>query len=155
MPVLIRRSSGTSRSMREGLLEAVREAPTDSILVIHSESEDYSAWGGLTSWYAKMKAIRGVVVDGAVRDIREIRRLGLPVFSRKRTPASGSGRLVVASIGKPIRIDSLTIRKGDLVVADSDGIAIVPKTKVEAVTNWILERKDAQKRLKRDLQRTS
>jgi 3-hexulose-6-phosphate synthase / 6-phospho-3-hexuloisomerase len=150
-PVFVRRTRDPSRSMQKGLLEAIRKAPRGSVLVIRSESEDYSCWGGVTSWYAKMNGIAGVVTDGAVRDLQEIRKVRLPVFSRKRSPASGYGRLEVASIGRPVKIDFLTIRPGDLVAADSDGVAVVPKSRIKAVRQKVREVLGAQVRLRKEL----
>ncbi len=155
MPVFLRRSGPSPKGMREGLIEAIQETPAGSILVLSAESKGFSIWGGLMSWYAKRKGVCGVVVDGAVRDTDEIINDGLPVFSRKVTPVSGYGRLEVASVGRPVQIGSLTVRKEDLVVADSDGIVIIPKAKMSAVLNKILELEKAERQLRTHLQGSS
>ncbi len=144
-PVLVRRSKGLSKTMREGLLDAITAAPVGSILVVQSESSRYSVWGGFLSLQARKKGIVGVVVDGAARDFDETRELGFPVYSRARTPASGYGRLAVSAVGKPIRIDSVLVHQGDLVLADSDGVAIVPKSELRRVIQRAQETREAER----------
>jgi regulator of RNase E activity RraA len=133
MPVLVRSKRHSPVGLREGLTKAVDSSPKKSVLVISSDTKSCSSWGGLTSRYAKLSGIAGVVVFGAVRDTPEITKLQLPVFSSNVTPISGYNRVEVTSVGKPVNCGSVKVRKGDLVVADRDGVAIVPVTHIQEV----------------------
>lgn len=138
LPVLVRKRDNPA-SMKAGLLEAVGQGSDGSVLVISSDSEEFSVWGGQTSLSAAKSHLRGVVVDGCARDLVEIRKSGLPVFAKRRTPVSGQGRLEVVSIGEPVEIDGVVVRKGDWVVADSDGVAVVPRADADAVRLRVAE----------------
>jgi 4-hydroxy-4-methyl-2-oxoglutarate aldolase len=137
MTVLIQRNEQASKGVREGLVDSMMMSPLGSILVIRSESYEYSVWGGFLSRFAASKGVKGVVVDGASRDSEEIRELGFPVYTRALSPASGYGRLAVSSAGRPIRIGSVSIVLGDLVVADHDGVVIIPKANVSRVVRQV------------------
>ena len=76
--------------------------------------------------------IAGVVVDGAVRDSLEIEEMGFPVFSVGTNP-NGPTKNVPGRIGHPIRIGGVTVRSGDLVVADADGVFVGERERVEAL----------------------
>lgn len=141
MPVLVTEKV-LPNDMRAGLKEAIDAAPSGSVLVISSSSDKYSAWGGRVSQSAKSR-IRGVVLSGCVRDLEEIRALGFPVFAKAKSPVSGYGRLEVVSIGEPVKIGGVTVRKGDLVVADADGVAFVPRKDAEEVKRRVAELVDA------------
>lgn len=135
MPVQMRSKANAAIGLRQGLMRAVDAAPKGSILVISSDTRLCSTWGGVTASYAKISGIRGVVVYGAIRDSCEIIKLRLPVFASSITPISGYNRLEVASFGKPVKCGSVTVRKGDLVVADRDGVAIVQARMSQEVLN--------------------
>jgi len=133
MPVLVQSKPNSPVGLREGLMNAVDASPKKSVLIISSDTTSCSTWGGLTSRYAKLSGIAGVVVFGAVRDTPEITKLHLPVFASNVTPVSGYNRVEVTSVGEPINCGSVKVGKGDLVVADRDGVAIVPATHIQEV----------------------
>lgn len=136
MPVKVQSKPNAPIGLREGMMNAVDASPKNSILVICSDTTRCSNWGGLTSRYAKLSGIAGVVVFGAVRDTADVEKLRLPVFTSNVTAVSGQKRVEVASIGEPIDCGSVKIAKGDLVVADRDSIVFVPA----ALSREVLER---------------
>jgi regulator of RNase E activity RraA len=79
----------------------------------------------------KQKGIAGAIVDGAIRDIDEIRDLGFPVFSRAVIPRSThspySGRLEPIEVNVPITCGGVLVRPGDLVLADEIGVVVIPQ----------------------------
>jgi regulator of RNase E activity RraA len=83
--------------------------------------------GELSCETAKFRGARGAVIDGGVRDSDYILKLGFPVFCRYRTPADVAGRWKLTSYGSPIQIGEVTIRRGDFIVGDRDGVVVVPK----------------------------
>lgn len=94
---------------------------------------DFSTWGFLASKCAMLRGIKGVVINGACRDVEEVRKLKFPVFSRSVVPVSGRGRLSVVSVNAPIKCMQVDIRPADLVVADDSGVLIVKREKIEEV----------------------
>ena len=126
MPVKVQSKPNAPIGLRQGMMNAVDASPENSILVICSDTTRCSSWGGLTSRYAKLSGIAGVVVFGAVRDTADVEKLRLPVFTSNVTAVSGQKRVEVTSVGEPIDCGSVKIAKGDLVVADRDSIVFVP-----------------------------
>lgn len=120
--------------------EALDQAKSGDVMIFdvgrHTEA---STWGGLASLSAKIKGIEGVVVNGAIRDVDEIRELRFPVFARAVTPVTGKGRIAAISINTLIEIDGVKIHPEDLVVGDDNGTIIIPRERVEEVSRIALE----------------
>lgn len=91
-----------------------------------------AVWGGLMTDAARRKGIAGLIVDGCVRDRAEIVSLGYPCFSRGVVPA-GPHKNFGGEIDCAISCGGVAVCPGDLVVADGDGVTIVPLGKIEAV----------------------
>ena len=105
---------------------AISKAAPGSVLVVDYKGHmDVAVTGDIMAMAAQQRGLGGMVIDGAVRDADEITRLGLPVFARGlsiRGPAkNGPG-----SVGKPITLGSVTVRSGDMVVGDRDGVVVLP-----------------------------
>jgi regulator of RNase E activity RraA len=97
-------------------------------------------WGGVMATMATMAGIRGAVVDGAVRDIDELRALDFPLWYRganpRRCPPESAGGSVPLKSGLPVLVGGTTIRPGDIIVADENGLGVVPPELAdEVVTN--------------------
>ena len=107
--------------------------PGDIIVVANGGRTDVSSWGGIVSVGAAMRSIRGVITDGACRDMGQVRELGFPVFARAQVPASARGRLRQKSAGEPILVGDVTVRPGDVVMADEDGVVVVPRERATEV----------------------
>ena len=105
----------------------------DVIVVANGGRTDVSSWGGIVSVGAAMRSIRGAVTDGACRDVRQARELGFPVFARAQVPVTARGRLRQKSAGEPILVGDVTVRPGDVVMADEDGVVVVPQERAEDV----------------------
>jgi 4-hydroxy-4-methyl-2-oxoglutarate aldolase len=82
--------------------------------------------GSLSARWARRLGIAGCVVDGAVRDVESIRAVGVPVWSRGVTPVSGKHRLRALELNGTVTLAGLTVEPGDLVLADSTGVCVVP-----------------------------
>lgn len=87
-------------------------------------------WGELMSRAARKKGLRGTIIDGAVRDFWEVKALGYPLFARGLTPRRAS-KEKYGSIGTPIRCGNLTVRSGDIILADMNGILAIPADQLE------------------------
>lgn len=115
---------------------AAVDAGADDRVIVVAVSGDMrvsGAWGGLLSLAAHTRGIRGTVVAGLCRDSDEIRELGYPVYAYGTTPTTARGRLKEVAIEVDVTIGGVTVHPGDWVVADSDGIIVVPAAEVAAV----------------------
>ncbi|MGA2626872.1 MAG: RraA family protein [Candidatus Bathyarchaeia archaeon] len=139
IPVLVRSKPNAPKGLREALMDEIDLADKGSVMVVASDTEACSAWGGLVSKYAKLSGIAGAVVYGAARDLEEIIKLRLPVFSSAVTSVSGYNRVEVLSPSAPMYCGSISVQKGDLVVADRDGVAIVPSAIADEVVDQALK----------------
>ena len=106
---------------------------TGEVLVIDAENFDNRAvWGGILNSRAMLKKINGVVVDGAVRDIAELRDMPLPVFASATSPA-GPHKGWGGSIDNVISCGDVSVTPGDIILADDDGVTVVPLACAETV----------------------
>jgi regulator of RNase E activity RraA len=83
--------------------------------------------GGLMATGAVSRNMGGMVIDGGVRDVEEITRLGLPVFARSYTPATAVGRYISVSYDEPVECAGVIVKPGDIIVGGTDGVVRVPK----------------------------
>jgi len=89
--------------------------------------------GELSSETLQLRGIRGYIVDGGCRDSEFISKIGFKVFCKYFTPVDVVGRWVPEEFAAPINIGQVTIETGDYVMADRDGIVIIPQAIVEEV----------------------
>jgi len=102
-------------------------------LVVDNAGQCVSTWGFLASLSSKSKGLGGIVIDGGVRDIREISELNFPVFARHVVPLSGKRRIRIESINETISIQDVRIRPGDMVRGDDTGVVVVPAERCKEV----------------------
>jgi 4-hydroxy-4-methyl-2-oxoglutarate aldolase len=109
-------------------------APAGGLIVMDlSGAEGAAGLGGIGATIAARAGVAGVVVDGPVRDAASLRDLGLPVWSRGRTPVSRRGRASTIEHGGVVSLAGVPVRPGDLVVADSTGLCVVPASRAAEV----------------------
>lgn len=94
-------------------------------------SRRIAPWGELLTTASRARGAAGCVTDGFVRDIRQIRAMGFPVFHGGIAPLDSKGRGQVAEIDVPIHVAGVAVSPGDLVFGDADGVIVVPQA-VEA-----------------------
>jgi regulator of RNase E activity RraA len=99
---------------------------TEVIVVEQKTGVNAAAWGGILAHAAKLEKIRGVIVDGPVRDVDEFGEVGIPVFSRSVTTRSARGRIYEVGVNVAVEIGDIVVNPGDLVVADGTGVVFVP-----------------------------
>jgi 4-hydroxy-4-methyl-2-oxoglutarate aldolase len=109
---------------------AVREAPAGSILVVEAGGLEYGYWGGILTEIAMLRGLAGLVINGTVRDIDEIEQLGFPIFSTG-VAMRHANKKDPGIIGESITLAGRTVATGDIVVADTDGVVIVPQDSVD------------------------
>jgi 4-hydroxy-4-methyl-2-oxoglutarate aldolase len=107
--------------------------PDDVLVCAAGGSMRSGIWGELLSTAARNAGCVGVVVDGAVRDVAQMRRMGFTAFARGTCIYDSKDRQRVTDVDVPVEIDGVTFAPGDLIVADEDGVVVVPKAAEEAV----------------------
>ncbi len=119
-------------------LDALSVAQAGDVIVVSAGGEtETSVWGGLMAGLCKQKGITGAIVDGAIRDIDEIRDLQFPIFSRAVVPRSThspySGRLEPIELNVPVSCGGVLVHPGDLVLADEIGVVVIPLEEAEGI----------------------
>lgn len=124
------RTVGCMVADNSALHAALEVAQPGEVLVADAQAfVDAAVWGGLMTRAALAKGIAGLVIDGAVRDSDEIVELGFPCFVRARTPR-GPHKGFGGKIGAPISCGGVAVETGDLVIADADGVTVVPFSRI-------------------------
>lgn len=104
---------------------AVHRAPQGAVLVVEAGDTDFAVAGGNVCAVARRRGIAALVVDGVIRDLAEVREMGFPVFARGVIPIPGA-KSVVAPLNVPVRCGGVQVAAGDVVVADEEGVVVVP-----------------------------
>jgi 4-hydroxy-4-methyl-2-oxoglutarate aldolase len=152
------RAAGPARTVRCGqddnlmVHAAVAEAEPGEILVLTMpEPAPVALVGELIATQAKGRGVAALLVDAAVRDVDELRELGLPIWARF-VRVRGAGKLVPGTIGAPVQVGGATIRQGDAVVLDTDGAVVVEAERVEQVLAAARERAEREREKRAKLQ---
>ncbi len=130
---------------------AIRALQPGDVLVIAQEGDTQVAnWGEMTSLAAKMRGAAGIIIDGAVTDVAEIRQQGLPTFAR--AIAARVGRrlgLPGGAINEPVNCGGVLVHPGDLVVADDNGIVVMLPQRAEEIYPAARKEEDRAPHLRR------
>lgn len=109
------------------VLKAIREAKPGDVLVIDAKGDTYRAIAGdFIVGMAQTLGIKGIVVDGVIRDIEGTKQLNYPVFC-KGTTIAASSKAGMGEINIPISCGGQTIHPGDIIVGDADGVVVIPQ----------------------------
>lgn len=111
---------------------AIYEAPPGSIIVVDGVDCDFAVAGGNVCAVAQQRGIKGFVVDGVIRDVEEVREMGFAVFAKGVFPVPG-GKNHVLPLNQPIQCGGVSVSPGDIIVADSEGIAVLPVDQAESI----------------------
>lgn len=106
--------------------------PGDVVVVSTGLSIQNAPWGELLSTAAVARGGRGAVMDGFVRDVRMIEELGFPVFATGMKPVDSNGRGILTAWNESIVCGEVSVHPGDLIVADFDGIVVIPAAVIDA-----------------------
>jgi regulator of RNase E activity RraA len=127
--------SPSDRPYDEKQLETFMSLGTDAtegdiIVIDQAGATDCSTWGQILTKIGKVNGVRGAVVDGTSRDIYDIDKMDFTVFARGRHPGTMRGRLDMESVQKTIICGGVTVKPGDLIFGDGDGVVVIPQDKI-------------------------
>ncbi len=132
----------------QGMLDAIDAAAPGSVYVMVVENgADYAGIGGLMATAMKYRGLAGAVIGGSVRDTPQIRKLQFPVFSLGVVPSTTINHYRVAGVNVPVTCAGVPVNGGDMVVADEDGVAVVPRAKAAEVLKRAQELDDTEHRM--------
>jgi regulator of RNase E activity RraA len=118
----------------QGMLDAIDNAPPGSVYVMVLEDGlDYAGIGAIMATAMKYRSLAGAVVDASVRDTHQIHRLQFPVFSRGIAPSTTVGHYRFVGVNIPVTCAGVRVNGGDIIVADEDGVCVVPKARAAEV----------------------
>ena len=118
--------------------------PGDVLVLTMPEPRPVALVGDLLATQAKAQGAAAILIDASVRDVEELAELGLPIWARW-VRVKGAGKDIVGSIGGPVSVGGATIRNGDILVLDADGVAVVEIERVDEVLSASRERLERER----------
>jgi 4-hydroxy-4-methyl-2-oxoglutarate aldolase len=151
-PVVVDASTDVPEEPYDREMSAIEAlTPGFAPVMVVDPSSRAAVWGELFSCAAIGRGARGAIVDGYIRDARQIAALPFPVFCRGLSPLDTLGRADVRVFGTQAVCGGVTVSCGDYLLADEDGIVAVPETAIDSVLAIIREKAPLEKSAKEDL----
>ncbi|AZO87117.1 diguanylate cyclase [Stutzerimonas stutzeri] len=107
--------------------------PGDVVVIDNSGRTDCTVWGDIMTQYAGSRQIAATVIDGVCRDVNKALGDGYPIFSKGRFMRTGKDRVQVQSVNQPVSVGTARVCARDIVVADANGVVIVPRARAAEV----------------------
>jgi 4-hydroxy-4-methyl-2-oxoglutarate aldolase len=132
----------------QGMLDAIDAAPPGSVYVMVLENgADTAGIGGLMATAMKVRGLAGAIVDAAIRDTPQIRRIQFPVFSVGIAPSTSINHYRFAGTNVPVTCAGVRVNPNDIIVADDDGVAVVPREHASDVLTKAQQLDDTEHRM--------
>ena len=132
----------------QGMLDAIDAAAPGSVYVlVLPDGADIAGIGGLMATAMRYRGLACAVIDAGVRDVPQIRRIQFPVFSTGVVPSTSINHYRFRAANVPVMCAGVLVRPGDIVTADEDGVAVVPKEKAAEVLKRAQELDDTEHRM--------
>lgn len=136
-------------------VEAINAASKGDVIVVYNDAGvTVAPWGELATLSCINKEISGVVIDGAVRDVDDIRKLGYPLFARATVPNAGEPK-GFGEINAEIICCGQTVRPRDWIVGDESGVVVIPAERAYEIARRALEVKKGEERIREEIRRGS
>jgi regulator of RNase E activity RraA len=120
--------------------QAIDNLNTDEVMMVSAQGSERAAlWGELLSTAARYRGAKGAIIEGVARDIKLIREMNFPVFAMGVNPISSKGRIIAVDHGCPVEMCGVKVKPGDLIIADIDGVVVVPKDVIEEAVENAME----------------
>ena len=133
--VLLKKDEGnTDPAALNGMLAAIDQGSTDSVYVmVLEDGENIAGMGGLMGTAMAARGYAGAVIDGGVRDVAYLRKIGFPVYATGIVPSTSVHHYRFGGSQIPVTCDGVVVNAGDIVTADSDGVVVVPRGRAQEV----------------------
>lgn len=129
--------------------------PNDVLVCSTSYSTRNCFWGELLSTAARVRGARGAIVEGFIRDAKQIMAMQFPIFMTGMSPVDSSGRGDVIAYNEPIECGGVKVNPGDIVFGDYDGVVVIPKEVENRVIDTALEKVSGEDRTRDELREGS
>lgn len=134
LTVLLKKEENKDPDALKGMLTAIDQgAPNSVYVMVVEDGNDIAGMGGLMGTAMSSRNFSGAVIDGGVRDTAYLQKIGFPVYALGIVPSTSVGHYRFAGANIPVVCDGVPVNPADIVVADSDGVAIVPRANAEKV----------------------
>jgi len=111
-----------------GMLQAIDSGGAGSVYVMQVEDgADIAGMGGLMGSAMFARGYAGAIIDGGVRDLPQLKRIGFPVYSTGPVPSTSVGHYRFGGMNVPVDCDGIKVNPNDIIVADQDGVVVVPR----------------------------
>ncbi|MDQ2899209.1 MAG: RraA family protein [Acidobacteriota bacterium] len=132
----------------QGMLDAIDAAPAGSVYVmVLEDGGDIAGIGGLMATAMKVRGLAGAVIDASVRDTPQIRKIQFPVFSIGIAPSTSVNHYRFAGVNIPVTCAGAKVNPNDIIVADEDGVAVVPRAHAAEVLKRAQDLDDTEHRM--------
>lgn len=136
------------------VVEAIDLAEEGEVLVVDTNSGDIAIWGELATWSAVMRKLGGVVIDGAVRDVDDLKEIRFPIFARYEVPDAGDPK-GFGEIGCEVVCGGLKVNRGDYIIGDDSGVVVIPQEEAQEIINRSIDVKEKENRIREEIKRGS
>lgn len=124
------------------------DMPAGAVAVLDNGGRvDCTVWGGIMSRVAARRGIAGTVVNGVCRDTAEADETGYPLYAAGRFMRTGKDRVQVDAVGGAVALGDIRVAAGDLVVADQDGVVVIPAARAREVIERALSMRQVEQRI--------
>ncbi len=135
-------------------VEAIDLAGPGDVLVIDAGGVAPAIWGELATNSAVNRKVEGVIIDGGIRDTGDNRKMGMPLFCKLTCPNAGEPK-GLGEIGASIRISGVDVYPGDWILADDDGVVVIPRAQAVEITNRAMDVLERENRIREEIHRGS
>lgn len=121
------------------------DIPEGAVAVLDNSGRvDCTVWGGIMSKIAKHRGIAGTVINGVCRDTAEAQEANYPLYARGRFMRTGKDRVQVSAVGAAVSLGDVRVKPGDYIVADADGVVVVPEARAAEVFERALRTREVE-----------
>jgi len=134
LTVRLKKEENQDPKALDGMLAAIDQGGPNSVYVmVVDDGADIAGMGGLMGTAMQARNFSGAVIDGGVRDVAYLTKIGFPVYALGPVPSTSVGHYRFAGANLAVSCDGVTVNAGDIVAADADGVVIVPRAKAADV----------------------
>jgi regulator of RNase E activity RraA len=134
LTVLLKKEENTDPNALSGMLSAIDSGGPGSVYVMKVEDgADIAGMGGLMGTAMSARGFTGAVVDGGVRDLPQLKRIGFPVYSTGSVPSTSVGHYRFGGMNATLEVGGTQVAANDIIVADQDGVVVVPRARAAEV----------------------